>query len=352
MSAYSGVCEEVLAARCLCDSATLRLCDSARRDRAAMWRESSRAVAPTSSVCPRWEKRDGDGGEVATFLKLRLLAQAARVVQAELSGAREAQLEVELDVEVRAVGEGLPASMAGDRQLSGTPAICRAVVPPRRKEWPEYFRERSGRDVSHPAAHVTNEGEVGERSAAGSVVEEVRHRRVPRAGGQKPGVGAVRRHGAQAVVASDDDDCRGDESGLGEGDGEADAPGMHGDVLAEQAAARVLLDAEQAEEGEQTGTPAAVAGVGELAQVEARTDGVQVVDESEAANGSGDVVVAVPVEDAGSDALEGAASRQVGVAHAHGVVGDGGHEAGEAGDAVVLDVQDADAAELDLRERS
>ena len=58
MSAYSGVCEEVLAARCLCDSATLRLCDSARRDRAAMWRESSRAVAPTSSVCPRWEKRD------------------------------------------------------------------------------------------------------------------------------------------------------------------------------------------------------------------------------------------------------------------------------------------------------
>ena len=120
------------------------------------------------------------------------------------------------------------------------------------------------------------------------------------------------------------------------GDGEADAPGMHGDVLAEQAAARVLLDAEQAEEGEESGAP--VAGVGELAQVEARTDGVQVL-ESEAATGSGDVVVAVPVEDAGSDALEGAASRQVGVAQAHGVVGDGGHEAGEAGDAVVLDVQ-------------
>ena len=180
-------------------------------------------------------------------------------------------------------------------------------------------------------------------------MEEVRHRRAPKAGGQKPGVGAVRRHGAQAVVASDDGDCRGDESGLGEGDGEADAPGMHGDVLAEQAAARVLLDAEQAEEGEESGAP--VAGVGELAQVEARTDGVQVL-ESEAATGSGDVVVAVPVEDAGSDALEGAASGQVGVAHAHGVVGDGGHEAGEAGDAVVLDVQDADAAELDLRERS
>ena len=82
---------------------------------------------------------------MATCLKLRLLAQAARVVQAELSGGREAQLEAELDVEVRAVGEGLPASMAGDRQLSGTPAICRAVVPPRRKEWPEYSAGGVGR---------------------------------------------------------------------------------------------------------------------------------------------------------------------------------------------------------------
>ena len=193
------------------------------------------------------------------------------------------------------------------------------------------------KDVSHPAAHVTNEGEVSERSAGGSVVEEVWHRRAPKAGGQNPGVGAVRPHRAQAVVASDDGDGRRDESGLGEGDSEADAPGMHGDVLAEQAAARVLLDAEEAEEGEQGGAP--VPSVSELAEVEVGTDGVQVV-ESEAATGSGDVVVAVPVEDAGSDALEGAASRQVGVAHAHGVVGNGGHEAGEAGDAVVLDVQE------------
>ena len=50
MSAHSGACEEVLrAARCLCDSA--------RRDRAAIcWRESSRAAAPTSSA--RWDKPD------------------------------------------------------------------------------------------------------------------------------------------------------------------------------------------------------------------------------------------------------------------------------------------------------
>ena len=76
-----------------------------------------------------------------------------------------------------------------------------------------------------------------------AAVEEVWHRRVSKAGGQKPGIGAVRGHGAQIVVASNNGDCRGDESGLGEGDGEADAPGMHGDVLAEQAGAGVLFDA-------------------------------------------------------------------------------------------------------------
>ena len=40
----------------------------------------------------------------------------------------------------------------------------------------------------------------------------------------------------------------------------------------------------------------------------------------------------------------------VGVSHAHGVVGDGGHEAGEACDAMLLNVRDADAAELQLCE--
>ena len=86
----------------------------------------------------------------------------------------------------------------------------------------------------YPAAHVANEGENCERSACGSVVEDVRATWRIRAGrsreyarcaatGHRP---SSRRMMATAV---------GDESGLEEGDGEADAPGVHGDVLAEQA---------------------------------------------------------------------------------------------------------------------
>ena len=51
------------------------------------------------------------------------------------------------------------------------------------------------------------------------------------------------------------------------------------------------------------------------------------------------------------DAIERAAAREVGEAHAHGVVGDGGDKAGEAGDAVLLRVDDADTAQLKLGER-
>jgi hypothetical protein len=80
-------------------------------------------------------------------------------------------------------------------------------------------------------------------------VEEVRQRRMAKSGGQKPGIGAMRGHGAQAVVAADDGNSGRDKSRLGEGDGEVDAPGMHGDVLPEQAGAGVLFDAEEAEEG-------------------------------------------------------------------------------------------------------
>jgi len=119
-------------------------------------------------------------------------------------------------------------------------------------------------------------------------------------------------------------------------------------VLPEQAGAGVLLDAEEAEEGEESSTP--VTGVGEDAQVEVGADGVQVL-EGEATSGSGDVVVPIPVEDAGLDSVEGASSGQVGVALAHGVVGNGRHEASEACDAVMLGIQDADAAEVDLGER-
>ena len=197
--------------------------------------------------------------------------------------------------------------------------------------------------VSYPAAHMANEGEISERIGGGRVVEEVRHRRMAKSGGQKPGIGAVRGHGAQAVVTANDGDCGRDESGLGEGDGEADTPGMHRDVLSEQAGAGVLLDAEEAEKGKESATP--VSGVSEDAHVEMGPDVVQIL-EGEAAGRLSDVVVAVPVEDPGFDPIEGAASGEVGMAHAHGVVGDGGHEACEAGDSVVLDVQDADAAEV------
>ena len=51
MSAHSGACEEVPQGA----SATV---PCARRDRAVIWRESSRAVAPTSSVYPSWDKPD------------------------------------------------------------------------------------------------------------------------------------------------------------------------------------------------------------------------------------------------------------------------------------------------------
>jgi hypothetical protein len=190
---------------------------------------------------------------------------------------------------------------------------------------------------------MANEDEISERSGGGRVVEEVRQRRMAKSGGQKPGIGAMRGHGAQAVVAADDGNSGRDKSRLGEGDGEVDAPGMHGDVLPEQAGAGVLFDAEEAEEGKESGTP--VSGVGKDAQVEVGPDVVQIL-KGEAASGLGDVVVAIPVEDAGFDPVKGAASWEFGVAPEQGVVSDGGHEASEASDAVVLGIQDADAAEV------
>ena len=68
--------------------------------------------------------------------------------------------------------------------------------------------------------------------------------------------------------------------------------------------------------------------------------------------GSQRLVSAVPVEQSGLDPVERAAAGEVGEAHAHGVVGDGGDEAGQAGDAVLVGVEDADAAQLELRDGS
>jgi len=81
-------------------------------------------------------------------------------------------LKVELDVEVRAISERLPPSMTGNRRLghtchlqggstSSTEGVARILC------WWDL------EEVPYPAAHVTNESEVGEWSAGGRVVEEV-----------------------------------------------------------------------------------------------------------------------------------------------------------------------------------
>ena len=120
-------------------------------------------------------------------------------------------------------------------------------------------------------------------------------------------------------------------------------------MLAKEASAGVLFDAEEAVEGEQGRAP--ISGVCKDGEVDVRSDGAQVAG-GDATRGLAVVGVAVPVEQAGFDAGERAAAGYVGVAHAQRVVGDGGHEAGEAGDAVAPRVHDADAAELELAEWS
>ena len=202
--------------------------------------------------------------------------------------------------------------------------------------------------ISHPAANMTNEGDVGERSSGCAIVEEVRHFYAAETRREVSCISAMSGERTELVIASDHRHGGGDECCLGEGNGEADAPVVHGHVLAQQPGAGVLLDAQQAVEGEHCRAP--VSGVGEDVEVEAGADGTQAAD-GEAAGGLAVVGVAVPVEEAGPDAVERAAAREVGEAHAHGVVGDGGDKAGEAGDAVLLGVDDADTAQLKLCER-
>jgi hypothetical protein len=199
--------------------------------------------------------------------------------------------------------------------------------------------------ISYPAAHMTNEGGVSERGGQGAGVEEVRHVWATEASGEVTGVREVRSQWAECVVTAYDGDGGGDERGLGEGDGEVDPPLVLGDVLAEEARAGVLFDAEEAEEGEEGSAP--VTGISEVVEVDVLTDVVQILD-GEATGGLTVVGVAVVVEEAGFDTVEGATTREVGEAGAHGVVSDGGHEAGEACDAVTVGVDDADAAQLEL----
>ena len=68
---------------------------------------------------------------------------------------------------------------------------------------------------------------------------------------QEPGVCAVRGNWAELVLALNDGHRYWNKCCLGEGDGQADAPLMNRDVLAEQAGVGVLSDAEEAIEGKQ-----------------------------------------------------------------------------------------------------
>ena len=119
-------------------------------------------------------------------------------------------------------------------------------------------------------------------------------------------------------------------------------------MLSEQSGAGVLFDAQQPVEVEKCRAP--VSGICEDAEVDMCAYGAQVGD-GEATGGLTEVGVAVPVVEAGPDAVERAAAREVGEAHADGVVGDGRHKVGEAGDAVMPGVDDADATQLELAER-
>lgn len=116
-------------------------------------------------------------------------------------------------------------------------------------------------------------------------------------------------------------------------------------MLSEQTGAGVLLNAKEAEEGEECSTP--VARVCEDAEINVRADGAQVV-EGEGASRTAEVGITIPIEKTGLDTVEGPTTREVGVTRAHGVVTDSRDETGKAGDAVLVGVEDADATQLEL----
>jgi hypothetical protein len=70
--------------------------------------------------------------------------------------------------------------------------------------------------------------------------------------------------------------------------------------------------------------------------------------EREGTSGTAEVVVPIKVEETRFDSIECPTTREVWEARAHGVVADGREESGEAGDAMSVRVEDADAAQLEL----
>ena len=128
-------------------------------------------------------------------------------------------------------------------------------------------------DCCYPATHTADESRVGERGVGVSVFDEERLVGLAEGGRQELSVRAISSERAEsvAVTASEGHCCR-NERGFAERNGEVDTPHLWSDVPDEEAGACVLLDTEQAEEGEEAGTP--VTCICEGAEVEGGVNGV------------------------------------------------------------------------------
>ena len=82
-----------------------------------------------------------------------------------------------------------------------------------------------------------------------------------------------------------------------------------------------------------------------------RADCAQVV-EGEGASRTAEVGITIPIEKTGLDTVERPTTREVRMTCAHSVVTDSRDESSKAGDAVLVGVDDADATQLELCERS
>jgi hypothetical protein len=117
----------------------------------------------------------------------------------------------------------------------------------------------------------------------------------------------------------------------------------------EQARTGVLLDAEKAEEGEDTGAP--IAGVSEGGQVYMGTDGTE-VGHRDCLGRLSEVGITEPVGEPSLDTVEGAASRKWRMSHSQSVIADGGYESRQARDAMAVRVDDTDDTEVVLADWS
>jgi hypothetical protein len=119
-------------------------------------------------------------------------------------------------------------------------------------------------------------------------------------------------------------------------------------VADEETCTRVLLDAEQAEEGEESSAP--VARIDKRGQVERGMDEAEVSD-SDCLGRFAEVGVPIPVGKASAYSVEGAVTWQGRMTELQDVVIDSRDEARKAGDAMTVDVDDAYSTQLVLRDR-